>query len=379
MSQNMKILTYLIFGTRSEYETELIFSALSALRWTSDASGITLCVVTDRPSTVSRLSVDTLHVSSEEIARWTHNGRSIFRAKPCALLRVLAHYSAPCVFIDTDTYFIRNPLQLFERISPNDSLMHSSDGYCIGDSQLWSPILPFIDQLSSGEVPVSRSSEMFNSGAIGLHPQNAALIEKAIMLMDRLHAHTPIFNIEQFAIAAALKSKTRVHTCEDVVEHYWGYRRPFIHLQIQRFLDASRSLERKEWVEQSAFIETGLPTRPIFDRIITKLRALYSGWDGNYQFAYLAYRLARAYSEKDSQIASIWAATALASLERALMTESDSPNRRQAKWRRAKSDFRSFTAPAFDNLPWLAEGVKTAWAAHWGDERILHGNHEQQA
>jgi hypothetical protein len=375
----MKVLAYLMFGMRSEYETELIFSALSALRWTSGTPGITLCVVTDRPSSLSRLSVDTLYVSSEEIARWTHNGRSIFRAKPCALLRVLAHYAAPCVLIDTDTYFIRNPLQLFERISPNDSLMHASDGYRIGDTQLWSPILPFIDEMSCGEVPVSRSSEMLNSGAIGLHPQNAALIEKAIVLMDRLHAHTPIFNIEQFAIGAALQTKTKVHTCEDILEHYWGYRRPFIHLQIQRFLDASSSLELTEWIEHSASVETGFPAGPLFDRIITKLRAIYSRWDGDYQFAYLACRLARAYSEKDSQIASIWAATALASLERSLMTESGGSNRRQAKQRLSKSDFRSFTAPAFDNLRWLAGDVKTAWATHWDDERILHGDQEHQS
>jgi hypothetical protein len=375
----MKILTYLMFGKRSEYETELIFSALSAMRWTSGASGITICVVTDRPASVSRLSLDTLHVSSEEIAGWTHNGRSVFRAKPCALLRVLAHYSAPCVLIDTDTYFIRNPLQLFERISPNDSLMHASDGYRIGESQLWSPILPFIDQLDSGEIPVSRSSEMLNSGAIGLHPQNAPLIESAIVLMDRLQAHTPIFNIEQFAIGAALQTKTKVHMCNDVLEHYWGYRRSFIHLQVRRFLDASRSLEWKELAEQSAFVETGLPRGPVFDRIVTRVRATFSHWDGDYRFAYLAYRLARVYSEKDSQIASIWASTALASLERSLMVESDSPSRRQAKWRRSQSDFRLFTAPSFDSLRWLARDIKTAWAAHWENERILQGGHEHRS
>jgi hypothetical protein len=375
----MKVLAYLMFGMRSEYETELIFSALSALRWTFGTSGVTLCVVTDRPSSVSRLSVDTLRVSSEELARWTLNGTSIFRAKPCALLRVLAHYSAPCVLIDTDTYFTGNPLQLFERISPNDSLMHASDGYRVGDIQFWSPILPFIDELSGGEVPVSRDSEMLNSGVIGLHPQNATLIEKAIVLMDRLHAHTPIFNIEQFAIGAALQSKTKVHTCQDILDHYWGYRRAFIHLRIRRFLDASRSLELKEWIEKSPSVETGLPARPLVDRIITKLRAKYSHWDGDYKFAYLAYRLARAYSEKDSEIASIWAATALASLERSLMTESGSSSRRQAKQRLSRSDFRSFTAPAFDSLGWLAGDVKTAWAAHWDDEQILHGNHERQS
>jgi hypothetical protein len=368
MSENMKVLAYLMFGSRSEYETELIFSALSALRWMAGTSGVTLCVVTDRPSSVSRLSVDTLHVSSEEIARWTQNGTSIFRAKPCALLRVLAHYSAPCVLIDTDTYFTGNPVQLFERISSNDSLMHASDGYRIGDSQLWSPILPFIEELNSGEVPVSRSSEMLNSGAIGLHPQNAPLIEKAIVLMDRLHAHTPIFNIEQFAIGAALQTKTKVHTCEDILDHYWGYRRAFIHLQIRRFLDASRSLQLREWIEKSTSVETGLPAGPLFDRIVTKLRAMYSHWDGDYKFAYLAYRLARAYSEKDSEIASIWAATALASLERS-MAESGSSNRRHEKQRLSRSDFRSFTAPAFDSLRWLAGDVKAAWAAHWDGEQ----------
>jgi hypothetical protein len=379
MSQTMKILAYLVFGMRSEYEIELIFSALSAMRWMSGASGITICVVTDRPSSVSRLPVDTLHVSSEDIARWTLNGKNIFRAKACALLRVLAHYSAPCVLIDTDTYFIRDPLALFERISPNDSLMHASDGYCIGDSQLWSQILPFIDQLGSSDVPVSRSSEMLNSGAVGLYPQNAALIENAIVLMDRLYAHTPIFNIEQFAIGAALQTKTKVHRCNDVLQHYWGYRRPFIHLEIRRFLDASRSLEQEEWIEQSAFVETDFPRRPLFDRIMTKLRAIYSHWDGDYRFAYLAYRLARVYSEKDSQIASIWASTALASLERSLMAESDSSNRWQAKRIRAKSDFRFFTAPASDSLRWLAKDVKTAWAAHWKDEHILQGDHEDQS
>jgi len=41
MNQDMKLLTYLMFGMRSGFETELIFSALSALCLTSGASGIT--------------------------------------------------------------------------------------------------------------------------------------------------------------------------------------------------------------------------------------------------------------------------------------------------------------------------------------------------
>jgi hypothetical protein len=70
---------------------------------------------------------------------------------------------------------------------------------------------------------------------------------------------------------------------------------------VERFLYASRLRERKKWIEQSPFVKAGLATEPIFEGITTKLRRIYLHWDDDYQVAYSAYLLARAYSEKDSQ------------------------------------------------------------------------------
>lgn len=371
MPPGKKILAYLVFGTRPEYEFELIFSALSALQRASTDPGFTVCVITDRPSLASRLEVDTLPLSSEDLILWTQNGRCIFRAKPLALLKVLENYAAPVALVDTDTCFRNDPLELFRRISGDESLLHSSDGYLIGESPMWAPILPFIDELKESEIPVSRKTEMLNSGVIGVHPDNGVLIEKGVALLDRLHAHTPIFNIEQLAVGAALQSKTRIRTCEDIVDHYWGYRRRFVHLRIQRYLAASRLWRRQDWIERSATIDTAFPAQPAVDRIITKLRAIGSRWDGDYRFAYLTYRLAHSYAEKDAGIASIWAASSLDALRRSLQADAGNPGMLAAKRNRSRSDFHRFAEPALQGLSWLEKDVSAAWSTHWKTEENL--------
>ncbi len=49
----------------------------------------------------------------------------------------------------------------------------------------------------------------------------------------------PVFNIEQFAVTAVLGAKTRLSACNDLLVHYWGFARGFIHEQIAEFFPAA--------------------------------------------------------------------------------------------------------------------------------------------
>ena len=362
----MKVLAYLLYGRKAEYELELTLSILSALHQLGeDRSDVKIAIVTDRENLLPNFPVEILRVSAAELAAWqtTPAGHYHFRAKPCALLKVLDHFQCPAALLDTDTYFIQDPRKLFERISSTTSLMHESDNYKIGENPLWDPITPHIKQgIEIGGVTISPESEMLNSGVIGITPDNRGLIEKSLTVLDRLFAIGPVFNVEQLAIGAVLSQYTQVASCNDVVQHYWGsgYRKPFIHLAVSRLMQSNSSRPAELIARQSVHVRPEFPKSAKRDVALAKLMGKLRHWDGTYQFAWLAYCNALRQSRKDPELASIWADTALTCLGKSLEARQQQPA--SSSLRR---DFRRLSQPRLVALPWLTPRTKTAWHEFW--------------
>ncbi|MBV8884479.1 MAG: hypothetical protein JO235_10855 [Chroococcidiopsidaceae cyanobacterium CP_BM_RX_35] len=364
----MKVIAYLLYGDKEVYQKELSFSILSALRLLKDnLSNVTISIISDRKNFNPNLPVDYIDLSQGELTEWTHNGNYNHRAKICALTKALDYYQAPVIMIDTDTYFIDDPSKLFERVSPQKSLMDCPENYTIGDKPFWRPLVEKIGHGIEVEgIDISPQSPMFNSGVIGVDITNRMLLEKSLVLNDELYSLSPIFNVEQFSIGTVLNKYTELLFSDDIVAHYHGIKRPFIHVQISRLLKDFKAASLETLIAASNTLELDLPRRSFKDKIITRILAFVKHWDGNYRFAYLAYRSALYYASKDTDYANAWASLTLL-MAKIIVNESVDNQQNSAPhlMRDMENDFQEFRKGKIEALTWIDSSIRSNWIRFW--------------
>ncbi|HTL90390.1 MAG TPA: hypothetical protein VL134_13400 [Leptolyngbya sp.] len=359
----MKILAYLSYGGKKCYQLELYFSILSALHFLRDPnSDIRICVISDRPKDFGNHPlIDQLSFSPAEFAEWTH-GTSPHRAKICALMKVMDQYRCPVALIDSDTYFLDHPSKLFERITPQQSVMFGFE-HILHTDLLWQPLFEKLgDRIEFGNVYLDQQSAMFNAGVVGLDFAHRSLLDQALALADQLNKTHHGFTDEQLAFSIILSQVTNLSLSDDLIRHYWGwYERRFIHIQIDRLFKGltGANLERLAADPTPVNFEDAPPVS-VKDRLISKLLGLIYRWDHEYKFAYFSYRNALTYAAKDQDYANAWAAHTLRGVKTSLI---EHPSAQYS--RHLQRDFRHFSQDSIEGLDWLNGEVKESWLQFW--------------
>jgi hypothetical protein len=360
----MKVLAYLFYGNQREYQLELffsIFSALQQLRATGEQDDVVISVISDRSDFDPDLPIDHLQFSAAEFAEWTRSPHGTYnhRVKIHALIKALDHYQAPVALIDTDTYFTASPTQLFERISPQKTVMHLLEFAHVVDHDLWQPMMEKIgDGVEVNGIEVSPQSSMFNSGVIGVDPSHRELLERSLTVVDDLYGRSPIFNVEQFAVGVTLNQATQLSTSEDLITHYYGFSRRFIHLQTSRLFPDFSAATLENLLQSSSSPAVGYPPKSLPDRIITRILAAINRWSPEYRFAYISYRTAFFYAPQNREYANIWAAIALQMVQ-SFKGQSD------FSLEQAQRDFPRFQADKVVLLDWLNPSTRNNWIQFW--------------
>ena len=221
----MKTILYLCFGGGG-YPDELIHAVLAARHALGrDRDSYRIVVYTDDPTLFRDFPVHTEIVSREALAGWSGPFDHMFRRKAVAIREALKTCRGTLLYCDTDTYFLKHPGKVFERIAPGRSVMHVKEG---------SPASVRADDLSAvltqqplttlagGRWSLSPQTPIFNAGVIGLHESDFPLVDEAINLIDQICPHLPTyFGTEQFSFSACLSERTQVSTADDVIHHYW--------------------------------------------------------------------------------------------------------------------------------------------------------------
>lgn len=361
----MPVILYLLYGKDQRYQRQMIFSILTALRCLgTNRSQCRIAVLSDHPELVAGLPVDHLLLTAEDIATWSNNGKFYHRLKPLALRRALQHYGTPVALIDTDTCFISNPMALFERITPRQSLMHCPE-YALGSN----PQLPLVEKIGEGiqlgPLWVTPHSKMLNSGVVGMHPDNLPLIDTIVDLTDRLHALAPHFTSEQLATSLVLQSAGPIATCEDVVDHYWTYRRSYCMLKIDRFLHKQPLAPVEAAIQATAQVTLAFPRKLIRDQVRARVLGKMRRWSGSHQYAYLLYRTALYYGRRDPEMGSLWARSTLSLCRDIVQPVLKDPARLRAELARIESDLRYFSPAKIERLNWMQPEVRALWQEFW--------------
>ncbi|MFZ3584972.1 hypothetical protein ACOI1H_22915 [Loktanella sp. DJP18] len=302
-------LLYLVYGSDSKYQLELSYSVMSALRGAGkDAPNILL--ICDEQNKRHGLPVQTYVMTPEEISEWTLGGTYYHATKIFAVKHALGLFGGKVCFVDTDTAFMGDPARIFDRITDISAVMHDIDGDLAGQGT-WGALLEKAPGIGLSDV-IRPSALMYNSGLIGVPPSMSGALDEAVDLMRVLLAIDPVFNIEQFVIGHVLGRDREIKLANDIVEHYWGYKRHIYHARIPTALAQLGGLNSPEMAKILPFI--AMPRKPLWAKVSARVHRLRHRKDAAYGFAYLAYLASTETRTSDDR--DIWANISLDMLSR---------------------------------------------------------------
>ncbi|MGA3067181.1 MAG: hypothetical protein ABSF29_10075 [Tepidisphaeraceae bacterium] len=250
-------LMYMSWGD-GPHAMEIAYSIWSAQSWTWGGPMPPIVIYTDDPNRFRRLVKDVIPVDYQQIEQWRGEQGYTYRAKIFAIADALQRFGCPIVMLDSDTYFLRDPWALLRRISPGRSLMHTWECH-VNDSR--DPAYRSIParlrneglcDTSGARLEIPDQFDSFNSGVVGIHPEDARLLDEVVCVTDQMYRITGVRTCEQLALGYVMSRKTRLSYAWDVVYHYhtWGLRNSFKQLLPVLLADSADmpNPERLKWL-----------------------------------------------------------------------------------------------------------------------------------
>jgi hypothetical protein len=221
----MRTILYLCFGGGG-YPDELIHAVLAARHTLgAERDRYRIVVYTDDGLPFRDLPVHVETVSRDTLAQWAGPFDHMFRRKAVAIREAMKASQGELLYCDTDTYFLKHPGRVFDRIGPGRSVMHAKEGTpaSVRAEDLSAVLTRHTFTTRAGERwQVSPETPILNAGVIGLHETDFPLVDEVIHLIDQICPHLPAyFGTEQFSFSACLSERTQVSTSDDVIHHYW--------------------------------------------------------------------------------------------------------------------------------------------------------------
>ena len=224
------------FGKESEYR-RVILAILSAFVYVKPTD-IKVVLYTDNPEFfkkwLSGIDVHYVLLTPEKVKTMRGEIDFLHRMKIALIEESFALFPEHNMFyIDSDTFFIKSPLQTLAEVSESSARMHLLE-YPFSDikdmplpaGETFQAFYKLIDNneflLSNGEnIKVLSSDASWNAGVMCFHHTHQRFIADAYTLTNQFYPSTKNHASEQYAFSILLQKFTTLKPCEDVVYHYW--------------------------------------------------------------------------------------------------------------------------------------------------------------
>ncbi|CAM3738365.1 hypothetical protein FSS13T_02790 [Flavobacterium saliperosum S13] len=150
---------------------------------------------------------------------------NLFRLKIVLIIEFLKKYRASVLFMDSDTFFIKNVNELFKYVNNGNCILHCQEYHLSsGVNANFERLLVnenLIDFFKENNTPLTGDTIVWNSGVIGICFKNIDLLTNALEIFDVIEASSVNDNtIEQLSLSIAF-SKTAIIPAHDFIFHYW--------------------------------------------------------------------------------------------------------------------------------------------------------------
>lgn len=241
----MTNLILLSYGSELEYR-RAIFCIISFLTCYRDINEIRINLFTDNPEIFAKhlkgVTISYCLLTPEKMEEMLNGSDYIHRRKIAVIDCVLRTYPRENVFfIDSDAFFVVDPIVLFQSISAENSFMHVREYtfqqgldlfYSFGQAKEPEAFIRFIEsqplQIAGNQQKITRQDYCWNSGVLGLPSTAHRYMKDIFVLNDAFYQNSGWFISEQLAFSIVLDKITTIHAANKYVVHYWGKRQKLL-------------------------------------------------------------------------------------------------------------------------------------------------------
>ena len=222
-----KILLYIVYGDEEAYYDGAIFSFLTFMNWIPNDDQIEVVVLTEKPEKFSGYPIKTLVMSEEQKTDWSIDGAYHFRIKNRGLAFVMDKLELKemdkILFFDTDTYFHKSPMPLFDLIQKDQALFYLNEGL-IYDRSRFSIYVESLEglkiKIDNESYELSKKSALWGSLMVGITVNMRPSLDWADKLLLKFFDIVPSHTIEPFALSESLLRKYRIIEGKNFVSLY---------------------------------------------------------------------------------------------------------------------------------------------------------------
>jgi hypothetical protein len=264
-----KILLYIVYGENQGYYDGAKFSLLTFMNWVSHEDPVEIVILTEKPNEFESYPVTVFPMSAQQKNEWSLDGKYHFRIKNRGMAYIMDQLELTghdkVLFLDTDTYFHKSCLPLFDLIQPNQALFYLNEGLIYNRKRFQ----VYIDHLEGKTIQIdndayklSKESAMWGSLMVGIMPNMRPSLDWADKLMQVFIDTVPAHTIEQFSLVESLLKKYKMAEGKGHVSLYSTSRKKEHALPIiKAFLNKCQalpiekqiSLAQKVIIKRSAF------------------------------------------------------------------------------------------------------------------------------
>jgi len=264
-----KILLYIVFGDNKGYYDGAKFSLLTFMNWVLTEDPIEIVILTEKPDEFESYPVKVFPISEDQKNEWSLDGKYNFRIKNRGMAYIMDQLELiehdKILFLDTDTYFHKSPLLLFDLIKPNQALFYLNEGL-IYNRKRFQVYIDHLEgkliQIDDDEYELSKESAMWGSLMVGIMPNMRHSLDWADKLMQVFIDMVPAHTIEPFSLAESLLRKYKMTEGKKYVSLYSTSRKkeyaiPLISEFLNKYqelsIDKQISLAQKVIIKRSIF------------------------------------------------------------------------------------------------------------------------------
>ena len=222
-----KIILYIVYGDDQSYYDGAKFSLLTFKNWIKKKDEYEIVVLTEKPNEFIGYQIKVLKISAAQKFEWSINAKYHFRIKNRGLAFAMDELELKeqdkILFFDTDTYFHKSPLPLFDLIQSNQALFYLNEGLIYDRKRFFT----YIENLEGKKIEIegefyelSKKSALWGSLMVGIMGSMRSSLDWADKLMLIFFEMVPAHTIEPFALSESLLRKYRIVEGKNFVSLY---------------------------------------------------------------------------------------------------------------------------------------------------------------
>ena len=239
------------------------------MNWVLNEDLVEIVILTEKPDEFESYPVTVFPISAQQRNEWSLDGKYHFRIKNRGMAYIMDQLELTeqdkILFLDTDTYFHKSPLPLFDLIQPNQALFYLNEGLIYNRKRFQ----VYIDHLEGKPIQIdndvyelSKESAMWGSLMVGIMPNMRPSLDWADKLMQVFIDTVPAHTIEPFSLAESLLRKYKMTEGKKYVSLYSTSRKkehamPIINEFLNKCqalpIDKQISIAQKVIIKRSAF------------------------------------------------------------------------------------------------------------------------------